>query len=315
MRNSVPTRACGLLFIIVFLLGGVSANAQDEEFEPVDLPDDIAAMVEAIDQEKVDYLRGDGIFGYAGSHEILFRRFRNKSAAEVEAYIDAMMRVDELMKFDPETDMASIPLNTETPGFNGWKTRRPAAFDTPREAGPININRYLGAGPKQGIPTFFNLPIALTPEDLVAGDVDVAIMGIGLDTGTGCRGAAYGPKAARAGLIYGGTGMTNLPHMHTMVSPFDELNIVDYGDVAVEPAMSASSISTRTTMPGVDSRTFFLTANPCAACLMKSWSRARISSRLDCAATGPGNPGSNGCRSRGFVITRWPRSRRRAGSL
>lgn len=213
----------------------MTAFAQDEEeFDPVDLPDDIAAKVEGFDQEKIDYLRGDGIFGYAGDHEILWRRFKNKSSSEIEAYVDAMMRVDDLMKFDPDTDMASIPLNTDSERFNGWKTRRPAAFDTPREAGPININRYMGAGPKQGIPTFFNLPVALTPEDLVAGDVDVALMGIGLDTGSGFRGAAYGPRAARAGLVYGGKGMTNLPHMHTMVSAFDELVLVDYGDINVD---------------------------------------------------------------------------------
>lgn len=224
-----------LIAIFAPLILSVFALAQDDgEFEPVDLPGDLAGKVEGLGKEKIDYLRGEGIFSYAGSHEILFRRFRSKSAAEIEAYVDAMMRVDELKKFNPETDMASIPLNTDSAGFNGWKTRRPAEFDTPREAGPINVNRYLGAGPKLGIPTFFNLPIALTPEDLVAGDVDVAIMGIGLDTGTGFRGAAYGPKAARAGLIYGGTGMSNLPHMHTMVSPFDELTIVDYGDVAVD---------------------------------------------------------------------------------
>jgi agmatinase len=221
--------------IFAALALSVATFAQDDnEVELVDLPDDIAAIVDGFDQEKIDYLRGDSIYGYAGSHEILFRRFRNKPPEEVEAYIDAMMRVDELMKFDPETDMASIPLNTEAKRFNAWKTRRPTEFDTPREAGPININRYLSAGPKLGIPTFFNLPVALTPEDLVAGDVDVAIMGIGLDTGTGFRGAAYGPKAARAGLVYGGTGMSNLPHMHTMVSPFNELNIVDYGDVSVD---------------------------------------------------------------------------------
>ena len=225
---------CRTLAASGWLIFVMAARAQDQGFEPVDLPDDVAAKVEGLSQEKVDYLRGDGIFRYAGSHEILFRRFANRSAEEVEAYIDAMMRVDELMKFNPDTDMDSIPLNTDAPGFNGWKTRRPAEFDTPREAGPININRYLGAGAKQGIPTFFNLPVALTPEDLVAGDIDVAIMGVGLDTGTGFRGAAYGPKAARAGLVYGGTGMSNLPHMHTMVSPFDELNIVDYGDVAVD---------------------------------------------------------------------------------
>jgi agmatinase len=213
----------------------MTAFAQNEEaFDPVDLPDDIAAKVEGFDQEKVDYLRGDGIFGYAASHEILWRRFQNKSAEEIEAYVDAMIRVDDLMKFDPGSDMESIPLNTESPNFNSWKTRRPAEFDTPREAGPININRYMQAGAKQGIPTFFNLPVALTPEDLVAGDVDVAIMGVGLDTGTGFRGAAYGPKAARAGMIYGGTGMVNMPHMHTMVSAFDDLVLVDYGDIAVD---------------------------------------------------------------------------------
>jgi agmatinase len=231
MRSNIHR---GIAMVAVLALSAVVSGQDEEAFEPIDLPDDIAAMVEGVDQEKIDYIRGDGIFGYAGSHEILFRRFRTKTPAQVEEYIDAMMRVDELMKFDPETDMAAIPLNTDSPGFNSWKTRRPAEFDTPREPGPININRYLRSGPKQGIPTFFNLPVALTPEDLVAGDIDVAIMGIGLDTGTGFRGAAYGPKAARSGLVYGGTGMTNLPHMHTMVSPFNELNIVDYGDIAVD---------------------------------------------------------------------------------
>jgi len=212
----------------------VLAQEDEEEFSLVDLPENIAEKVAGLSQEKVDFLRGDGIFGFAGSHEILFKRFRDKSPEDIEAYIDAMIRVQELMLFDPETDMASIPLNTDDRGFNGWKTLRPQAFDTPREAGPINVNRYLRAGPKQGIPTFFNLPVALTPEDLVAGEVDVAIMGIGLDTGTGYRGAAYGPRALRTGTIYGGTGMVNLPHMHTMVSPFNELTIVDYGDIAVD---------------------------------------------------------------------------------
>ena len=82
------------------------AFAQDEEeFEPVDLPDNIAEKVAGFDQEKIDFLRGDGIFRFAGSHELLFDRFKNKSPEDVEAYIDAMMRVKELMKFDPETQV------------------------------------------------------------------------------------------------------------------------------------------------------------------------------------------------------------------
>ena len=223
-----------IIFTMFLATSGLGVIAQDNDFQLIDIPDNIAEKIQNLEQKKIEFLRGPEIFSFAGSHELLFDRLKNKSPEDIEAYIDAMMRVKELMKFNPETDMASIPLNTDSPSFNQWKTLRPQEFDTPREPGPININRYLRGSPKQGIPTFFNLPVALTPEDLIAGEVDVAIMGIGLDTGTGFRGAAYGPKAARAGLIVGGVGMVNNPHMHTMVSPFNELTIVDYGDVAVD---------------------------------------------------------------------------------
>ena len=242
MLNDIKPRS--LLICLVMLLAYSVAESQDDanEFEPVDLPPSIADKVTDLPKEKIDFLRGDGIFGFAERHELLFERLDRKSPEEIEAYIDAMMRVNELMKFNPETDAASIPLNTEGEGFNSWKTRRPAAFDTPREPGPININRYLSAGPKNGIPSFFGLPVALTPEDLLAGEVDVAIMGAGLDMGTGFRGAAYGPRAVRTGTVYGGTGMSDPQHMHTMVSPFNELVMVDYGDIAVDSLSTERSV-------------------------------------------------------------------------
>jgi agmatinase len=237
MLTSCVTAALTILAL------SVSVSAQDEEaFEPVALPDNIAAKVAGLPKDKVDFLRGDGVFDFAERHDLLFDRLKNKTPAQIEAYIDAMMRVVEMMKFDPETDMASIPLRTDAPGFNEWKTRRPPEFDTPREPGPINVNRYLYAGPKQGIPTFFNLPIAMTPEDLVAGEVDVAIMGAGLDMGSGYRGAAYGPRALRTAEIYIGTGMNEPQHMHTMVSSFNELVMVDYGDIAVDSLSTERSL-------------------------------------------------------------------------
>lgn len=232
------------LICLVLLLGAAAAQSQNEtdDFDPVDLPPAIADKVVGLPPEKIRFLRGDGIFGFAERHDILFDRLDSKSPEEIEAYIDAMMRVNELMTFNPETDAASIPLNTEGDGFNGWKTRRPAAFDTPREPGPININRYLRAGPKNGIPSFFGLPVALTPEDLLAGEVDVAIMGAGLDMGSGFRGAAYGPRAVRTGTVYGGTGMSVPQHMHAMVSAFNELVMVDYGDIAVDSLSTERSL-------------------------------------------------------------------------
>ena len=70
----------------------VTALAQgDDEFEPVDLPANIAEKVAGLDQDKVDFLRGSGIFSFAGSHERLFDRFKNKSPEEVEALIAAQV--------------------------------------------------------------------------------------------------------------------------------------------------------------------------------------------------------------------------------
>lgn len=213
---------------------GVTALAQDDA-EPKlnDLPEALAAKVAGLPEEKVLFLRGDKTGGFAERPEILFARLAGKTPERIEVYIDAMMRVVELSKFNPETDEASIPLNTGD-GFNAWKVRRPAGLDTPRAPGPININRYMSARPQMGIPTFFNQPIALTPEDLVAGEVDVAIMGIPLDTGTGMRGAGFGPRAVRTGKVYGGTSLNEPQHMHVMVSAFNELVVVDYGDINVD---------------------------------------------------------------------------------
>lgn len=232
------TRLVGITICVLMV---TAAIAQEEE-TLVDLPRSIAQKVANLPDEKVDFLRSNAVLSFAERHDILFDRLERKTPEAIEDYIDAMMRVTELMKFDPERDPAAIPLNTDAPAFNGWRTRRPAEFDTPREAGPININRYLRAGPKNGIPSFFGLPVALTPADLVAGEVDVAIMGAGLDMGTGFRGAAYGPRAVRTGTIYVDTGMSDPQHMHTMVSAFNELVIVDYGDIAVDPLSTERSV-------------------------------------------------------------------------
>jgi len=47
-----------------------------------------------------------------------------------------------------------------------------------REPGPINLNRYDYELSYAGFQTFFKLPVCLTPEDLRAGEIEVAIGGI-----------------------------------------------------------------------------------------------------------------------------------------
>ena len=126
-----------------------------------------------------------------------------------------------------------IPLDTKDPSYNSWQTLRDFSKDPKREPGPINVQKYDFGMSYNAIPTFFNQPVALTPEDLVAGKVDVAIMGAVPDMGTGMRGAAHGPNAVRNSQVYGGYGMRQ-PHLHTMVDPLEDMVVVDYGNAPID---------------------------------------------------------------------------------
>ncbi len=129
-----------------------------------------------------------------------------------------------------------IPLNTEDPTYDLWRMKR-KDLGAGREPGPINIQRFPGGFAAQGVPTFFGLPIALTPEDLKAGDVDVALIGATTNMGTGNRGAQWGPRALRS-MSEGGDYLTwgayTMPHMGTLVDPFADMVMVDYGDAPVD---------------------------------------------------------------------------------
>jgi agmatinase len=135
-----------------------------------------------------------------------------------------------------------IPLNVEDQTYDLWKQRRDD-LSKGREPGPINVQRYWGGFANQGIPTFFRAPVALVPEDLAAGDVDVAFISAHTDMGFGTRGAARGPNDLRAnGDVYGTWGAFTMPHMHTMVDPFQELSIVDYGDAPTDPLSTERTV-------------------------------------------------------------------------
>jgi agmatinase len=128
-----------------------------------------------------------------------------------------------------EGEKAVIPLDTGDPAYNLWQTPRDDLMEG-RDPGPINIQRFAGGAGWAGIPTFFKLPIALTPEDLQAGQVDVAIVGGYTDMGGGYRGGVWGPQAMRASPSTVGWGTFSMDHMLTLINPFEEMRVVDYGD-------------------------------------------------------------------------------------
>jgi agmatinase len=148
--------------------------------------------------------------------------------------------------FDPATEKPvmdlfrantdSIPLEPRDPSRNLTELYRDCTTVEGREPGPIDIQRTIGGTKEMGIPTFFRAPVALCPQDLKAGEVEIAIIGAPVDTSTGMRGTGFGPMAVR-------TGETTLPwgeilHLaHPTVGDIDfmqVLKVVDYGDAVVD---------------------------------------------------------------------------------
>ena len=101
--------------------------------------------------------------------------------------------------------------------------------DEKREPGPINVQRYQFAFSKWAFPTYLGAPIALTPEDLEAGEVDVAIVGLPSDFNvTGGQGWAANQLRIIRTIDTANKGYDRV----VSVDYFKELNIVDYGNTS-----------------------------------------------------------------------------------
>ena len=141
-----------------------------------------------------------------------------------------------------DPDDRFIPLDSDDEYRDPWVAMRDEREFPDREPGLIPVGRLW----QPGVKSFFGLPLALTPEDLEAGEVDVAIMGAPIDMGFGFRGAGKGPDALRAGII--GLDSANsgeLPHMHVGVAWKRSLVAVDYGNSPID------LLSTERSMPPV----------------------------------------------------------------
>ena len=130
-----------------------------------------------------------------------------------------------------------IRLNTDDPTYAIWKQQRDRSKDPKREPGPIQLNRVVLGMPFHGIPTFLRRPVAIYPEDLVAGKVDAAFLGVPIDFNSVRRGTMLGPQAIRTAevlMVWRSDGQPMAQHTETMIDPLSILNVVDYGDAPVE---------------------------------------------------------------------------------
>jgi agmatinase len=190
------------------------------------VPDELRAQVSVLNDEQIEFITSGAVLDFIPERQ-LEHELATRDADSLRGFVDDLMSLAAQMAYDPERDMGAAPLNLHSDGFNGHSVTTPAPLrDLKREPGPFSVHRYLY--PQSGVPTFGGAKVAIWPEDLVAGNVDVAIIGVPSNMSSGRRDAKSGPFAMRA------MNTIATPDMQSLVKPLEALSVVDYGNFAVD---------------------------------------------------------------------------------
>ncbi|HXV65362.1 MAG TPA: arginase family protein [Vicinamibacteria bacterium] len=216
-----------------FLLSFKSAHGQWS------IPDELRAQTSVLNDEQVEFITSGAILKYIPERQ-LEHELATRDADGLRSLIDDLMSLDGQMGYDPTRDMGAAPLNLTSKTFNQAVPTPAPLRDFEREPGPFSVHRYLF--PKTGVPTFGGADIAIWPEDLVAGKVDVAIVGVPSNSSSGRRDARNGPSEMR------GLNTIATPDVQSLVKPLEILSVVDYGDFAVDWMSTERTVSHVTAM-------------------------------------------------------------------
>jgi agmatinase len=189
------------------------------------IPEELRAQASVLTNEQLEFVTSGAILEFIPERQ-LEHELATRDADGLRSLVDDLMSLADQMGYDPERDMGAAPLNLASKSFNSAMPTPQPLRDFEREPGPFNVHRYLF--PKSGVPTFGGAPVAIWPEDLVAGKVDVAIVGVPSNMSSGRRDAVNGPDEMR------GLNTIAMPDVQSLVKPLETLSVVDYGDFAVD---------------------------------------------------------------------------------
>ena len=204
-----------------------TVDPREEERPGIELPEEVMPKLELLTEEEIAFLQSGDARRFAGDLEKTMEELEKRSPENIQAWVQAMIHVVEGSRYKEGRDLPNIPLNTDSPEFNAWRMVRPRSMDPEREAGPIGLGRYDGRG---GPPTFGGFPLALTQEDLIAGEVEAVIVGAPLNMGSAWRDS--GSQSTTEMRVLGGT--MGSADQYVQVDASKVLNIVDYGDIAID---------------------------------------------------------------------------------
>ncbi len=204
------------------------------------MPDELSGKVDDLDPAQLEFVTSGAILDYLPAKQ-LTHELNTRSPAAIATLVNELMALAEEMGYDPQRDMGAMPLNTASDGYNrGLVPTPPELVKLKRTPGPFGVHRYLF--PTSGVPTFAGARVAIHPQDLIAGNVDVAIVGIPNDMGSGRRNAEHGPRVMRA------LNTLGIIDTASLVNPKDVLNIVDYGDFSTDNMSAERTVSHITAM-------------------------------------------------------------------
>lgn len=190
------------------------------------IPDELQAAASALNDEQTTFITSGDALKFVPERQ-LEHELATRNADNLRRFVDDLMSLAAQMGYDRERDMGAAPLNLNATDFNYTGMPTPAPLrEFKREPGPFSVHRYMY--PKSGVPTFGGAKVAIWPEDLVAGNVDVAIIGVPSNMSSGRRDALHGPFAMRA------MNTIATPDIQSLLNPLEALSVVDYGNLAID---------------------------------------------------------------------------------
>jgi len=190
------------------------------------IPDELRAQASVLNDEQLEFISSSAVLEFIPQRQ-LEHELATRDADGLRTLVDDLMSLAEEMGYDPDRDMGAAPLNLASKRFNSDTLPTPAPLrELKREPGPFGVHRYLF--PQSGVPTFGGARVAIWPEDLVAGNVDVAIIGVPSNMSSGRRDAGSGPDAMRA------LNTIATPDVQSLVKPLEAMTVVDYGNFSID---------------------------------------------------------------------------------
>lgn len=213
-------------YAVVTLLLALLLSSRESALAQWAVPDELRVAVSELTNEQSEFVTSGAALDFIPQRQ-LEHELSTRDADSLRTFVDDLMSLAAQMAYDPKRDMGAAPLNLDSSGFNHTGIPTPAPLrDFKREPGPFSVHRYLY--PKSGVPTFGGARVAVWPEDLVAGNVDVAIIGVPSNMSSGRRDAWAGPDAMRS------MDTIATADIQSLVKPLEALSVVDYGDFAID---------------------------------------------------------------------------------